>query len=133
MKFDKWWNSQPVSQALDTDRVRYLRDMCYRVWPAAKRDEHSEWADTTERVTVSDDRIFDQDVSKLTRGMLTFRARSLFPETGIEDLIKYSSETMAKLITVEENDRKHGCPPHYRVDDVCVDDEWKGSCSAMRW
>ena len=130
MKFDEWWSEQPISRLPDTERVAYLRDMAQRVWISAQQEERAEWNKSTQGVTaeVSADQravIMRRIPSLLTYGELLIRAEGVFFENTKPELEQYSFQQLARAVNIEEDDRKHGGRPNYRIDDVCLETEWR--------
>lgn len=128
--FDSWWAEQPIAKLPDTERVAYLRDMAQQVWVSAQQAERDEWTKTTAGVTTevsSEQRavIMRRILSLLTYGELLIRAQGVFIENTKQELEQYSFQTLVRIIKLEEEDRKHGVRPTYRIDDVCLEPEWR--------
>ncbi len=130
MTFDEWWNEQPISKLPDTDRVAYLRDMAQRVWNSAQQAERDDWNTSTQGVTAeisSTQRaaIMRRLPTLLTWGELLVRAEEVFIDNTKAELEDHTFQHLVRAILTEEEDRRHGARPNYRIDDVCTDGDWR--------
>lgn len=129
--FDKWWVAQGIGPATQMPRsVEDLREVAQYVWISAQHAEREARTNATAGATaeVSSEQkavIMRRIPSLLTYGELLIRAQEVFIENTKSELEQYSFQMLVRAIKLEEGDRKHGVRPTYRVDDVCLDDDWR--------
>lgn len=122
--FDQWWEDQPIARLPDSSRVAYLRDLSHRVWISAQQAiQEPEFESTADEVGYT--MYMRRPPSLLTYAELVSRAENVFFENTRTELETYSFQQLLKAVEVEEDDRKHGTRPNYRIDDVAVDGEWR--------
>lgn len=128
--FEEWWDEQPISRLPDSERVEYLRDMAHRVWISAQQAEREDWNKSTQGVTTefsSAQRvaIVQRAPALLTWRELLARAEGVFIENTRAELENYTFQRLVRAVLIEEGDRRSGVRPNYRIDDVCMDGDWR--------
>lgn len=128
--FDSWWAEQLIAALSDTERADCLRDIAQRAWIGGQFAERANWTKAISGVTaeVSAEQkavIVRRIPALLSYRELLIRAQEVFVQNTKVELEQYPFQALLRAVKVEEDDRKHGVRPTYRIDDVCLDDDWR--------